>query len=387
MKYGSICSGIEAATVAFEPLGWEAQWFSEIEPFPCAVLNHHYPNIPNLGDVLNIEKKDEYNERTINLLIGGTPCQSFSIAGLRKGLSDARGNIALKFCEILRDKQPKWFIWENVPGVLSSNGGKDLAAIMAGFRECGYQFAYRIIDAQYHGVAQQRRRLFIVGHLGDWRPAAAVLFERESLFRNYEAGKESREESAPKSVGCPKSDSKKLAFKMQSFSEYSQSEKASTVKARDHKSFTDLIVAQDFMVINGNVVGRTEKSGANGIGITHNICPTLRTSDRHVLAHCFKVRGGSEGGGKGYLGKDKKVFTISTQQDQSIYHKNSIRRLTEIECERLQGFPDNWTKIPYRNKPADNCPSSPRYKAAGNSMAVPVIRWLGERIEEVEQML
>lgn len=152
MIYGSVCSGVEAATVAWNCLGWTPAWFCEFDKFPSAVLKYHYPDIPNLNDMTKIEERKEYHDRTIDLLVGGTPCQSFSIAGLRKGLDDARGNLALKFCEILRDKQPRWFVWENVPGVLSSNNGRDFAAILSGFRECGYGFAYRILDAKYFGV-------------------------------------------------------------------------------------------------------------------------------------------------------------------------------------------------------------------------------------------
>jgi len=183
--YGSVCSGVEAATVAWHSLGWKPAWFCEFDKFPSAVLSHHYPDVPNLNDMTKIEERKEYNDQTINLLVGGTPCQSFSVAGLRKGLDDDRGNLALKFCEILRDKQPRWFVWENVPGVLSSNEGRDFAAILSGFSECGYGFAYRVLDAQYFGVPQRRRRVFVVGCLGNWKAAAAVLFEQESLHGNY----------------------------------------------------------------------------------------------------------------------------------------------------------------------------------------------------------
>lgn len=203
MKYGSVCSGIEAPAVAWKPLGWEAAWFSEIEPFPCAVLHHHYGSgnpinkphpkkrydrrikqigpIPNLGDITQITEAQLDECGPIDLLVGGTPCQSFSVAGLRKGLADPRGNLALRFLQLARATRSAWVLWENVPGVLSSGKGRDFGTFLGALAELGYGWAYRILDAQYFGVPQRRRRVFVVGHLGDWRRAAAVLFERESL--------------------------------------------------------------------------------------------------------------------------------------------------------------------------------------------------------------
>ena len=196
MIYGSVCSGIEAATVAWKPLGWSPAFFSEIEPFPCHVLAHHYGSnlpgekpssngVPNYGDMTKFK---EWPDHAIDILVGGTPCQSFSVAGLRKGLDDPRGNLMLTYLAIARRYQPKWLVWENVPGVLSSNKGRDFAAFIQGLEECGYHAAWRVLDAQYvrvdgygRAVPQRRRRVFVVGYLGDWRRAAAVLFERESL--------------------------------------------------------------------------------------------------------------------------------------------------------------------------------------------------------------
>mgnify|MGYP003477148053 CR=1 FL=1 len=181
MKFGSVCSGIEAASVAWQPLGWQAQWFSEIEPFPCSLLKHHYPATPNLGDMTQFESWPTDDQHAIDLLCGGTPCQSFSVAGLRKGLDDPRGNLMLTFGAIAAKYRPRWLVWENVPGVLSSNGGRDFGAFLGMLGQLGYGFAYRVLDAQYFGVAQRRRRVFVVARLGDWRGPAAVLFERHSL--------------------------------------------------------------------------------------------------------------------------------------------------------------------------------------------------------------
>jgi DNA (cytosine-5)-methyltransferase 1 len=194
MIYGSVCSGIEAASVAWHPLGWEAAFVSEIDNFPRAVLAHHYPEVPLHGDFTTIKDGDY---RPINLLVGGTPCQSFSIAGLRGGLDDDRGNLALEYLRLADRLWPRWLVWENVPGVLSSNGGKDFGAILGGMVELGYGIAYRVLDAQYFGLAQRRKRLFVIGYLGDWRRAAAVLFEPEGLSGNPAPSREKGKRIAP----------------------------------------------------------------------------------------------------------------------------------------------------------------------------------------------
>ena len=205
MKYGSVCSGIEAATMAWHVMGWEPAFFSEIEPFPCSVLQHHYPNVPNLGDMT---KYEEWPDDAIDLLVGGTPCQSFSVAGLRKGLDDPRGNLMLTFGAIAQRYRPSWLVWENVPGVLSDDGGRGFASLLGllsgrrievphdGWRNAGvvpgyegaYGLAWRVLDAQFirvdgfgRAVPQRRRRVFVVGYSGDWRRAAAVLLEREGM--------------------------------------------------------------------------------------------------------------------------------------------------------------------------------------------------------------
>jgi len=178
VKYLSVCSGIEAATVAWHPLDWEPVAFSEIDPFPSAVIAHHYPTVPNRGDMTKFQ---EWPDATVDLLVGGTPCQSFSVAGLRAGLDDPRGSLLLTYLAIARRYRPRWVVWENVPGVLSADDGRAFGSLLGGLGELGYGFAYRVLDAQYFGLAQRRKRVFVVGHLGDWRRAAAVLFERESL--------------------------------------------------------------------------------------------------------------------------------------------------------------------------------------------------------------
>src|SRR5690606_9059588 len=207
MRYLSVCSGIEAATVAWQPLGWRPAAFSEIEAFPSAVLAHHYPDVPNLGDMTNFQ---DWPDAAIDLLVGGTPCQSFSVAGLRKGMADPRGNLALTYLAIADRYRPEWLVWENVPGVLSSNGGRDFGAFLGGLVELGYGCGYRVLEAEYvrvdgYGSAdpQRRRRVFVVGNSRDWLRAAAVLFERESLRCNTAPRREAGQGPAPTISACP----------------------------------------------------------------------------------------------------------------------------------------------------------------------------------------
>jgi DNA (cytosine-5)-methyltransferase 1 len=343
MRYLSVCSGIEAATVAWHDLGWEAAAYSEIEKFPSEVLKYHYPSVPNMGDMT---KYKEWEIGTIGLLVGGTPCQSFSVAGLRKGLEDPRGNLALTYVGILDKFRPKWFIWENVPGVLSSGKGRDFGAFLGAVAQLGYGFSYRVLDAQHFGVAQRRRRVFVVGHLGDWRHTAKVLFEYESLCRDTKESRKPRKEIA----------------------------KCLTTSIRNDFASETLLEVPAFW--NGSQIAETLTCTSN-----NQRMPDKNKMQMIVEAHAFKMRGGCDGGGKGYLGKDEQAFTLSCNQDQQIYHQMSVRRLTEVECERLQGFPDNYTNI------KENCPSGARYKALGNSMAVPVMKWIGKRIQMVEDGL
>jgi DNA (cytosine-5)-methyltransferase 1 len=197
MRYLSVCSGIEAATVAWHPLGWIPLAFSEIAPFPCAVLAHHYPTVPNWGDM---NEYKQWPDAAVDVLVGGTPCQSFSVAGQRGGLADPRGDLALTYLEMARRYRPRRMVWENVPGVLSSNGGRDFDAFLGRLEEYGYGFAWRVLDAQYFGVPQRRRRLFVVGHPGDGRLAAAVLFERNCL-RGHSAPRRTSQKGIAPTLG------------------------------------------------------------------------------------------------------------------------------------------------------------------------------------------
>jgi DNA (cytosine-5)-methyltransferase 1 len=401
VNYLSVCSGIEAATVAWHDLGFNPVGFSEIEKFPSQLLKHHYPNVTNYGDMTKF-KEWNINE-SVNLLVGGTPCQSFSIAGLRKGLNDPRGNLMLTYLSMAEHFKAKWILWENVTGVLSSNRGADFTALLQGLAELGYGFAYRVLDAQHFGVPQRRRRVFVVGCLGDWRSAAKVLFESESLCRDITPSREKGKDVAncltksPSSyAGFNPARSERNAVICADLAPTITSSGAGWSRTGNAATEPDTYVAFKFygdsnvpIALAENTIGRQPLNGGNGNGFTEGgPMYTLNATGVHGIAcdkynanvptaHAFKVRGGCEGGGKGYLGNDNTAFTLSTTQDQQLFSNMRVRRLTPIECERLQGFPDNYTNTPTSS-------DTVRYKALGNSMAVPVMRWIGNRIKEVE---
>lgn len=363
MRYLSVCSGIEAATVAWHPLGWQPVGFSEIEAFPSAVLAHHYPDVRNYGDMT---KYKEWDLESIDLLVGGTPCQSFSVAGLRRGLEDPRGNLALTYVGILDRLRPQWCVWENVPGVLSSSGGRDFGSFLGALAELGYGFAYRTLDAQYFGVAQRRRRVFVVGYLGDWRPAAEVLFERESVRGNPAPSREARQEIAGATKtgarpGCeqPYGVANCLTQRMYKGINTTLDEGQTPVLAP--------IALQD-------ASSREKKQGGKGWRDDGTMY-TLDTTGLQGVAQPTVIHGT----------QDPCVSDVAFAQGRNSGGENvliqsmAVRRLTPVECERLQGFPDNYTNIPWRK--AIDSPDGPRYKALGNSMAVPVMKWIGERLE------
>ena len=416
MRYGSVCSGVEAATVAWEGLGFKPQWFSEIEQFPSAVLNHHYPNIPNMGDMT---KHKEWNNGAIELLVGGTPCQSFSVAGLRKGLDDPRGNLMLTYLAIAEQYRAKWLVWENVPGVLSSNGGKDFGAFLGALGQLGYGFAYRVLDAQYFGVPQRRKRVFVVGCLGDWRSAAAVLFESHSLQGHSAPSRKAREKVAPAvTTGAPFSRTGNervecdaiipIAFGGQMSNVQTDAELSQTLQAKNPQAVMTGQWPKDIAcTLNaafGSKMGLEDQHINGGASLfvpcaydmksAHNPQPT----DTFALTtrNCSAIRGDSplvaKATGESTLSDVTMSITASygtggaDLATKPMVCENAVRRLTPVECERLQGFPDNYTKIPYRKKDVNNCPDGPRYKAMGNSMAVPVMKWIGQRIQMVDQM-
>lgn len=422
MKYLSVCAGIEAASVAWHHMGWEPVAFSEIEKFPSAVLAHHYPNVPNWGDMTRFQEwpdacgcvsnrqhellwktnrafnglgREECsaihfeqgasscggnrssnkghicevcNGTIVDVLVGGTPCQSFSVAGLRKGLDDPRGNLMLTFGSIAQRYRPEWLVWENVPGVLSSNGGRDFGSFLGMLAELGYGFAFRVLDAQFHGVAQRRRRLFLVGHLGDWHRAAAVLFERHSLSGHPAPSRQARKGTAGSvapgatASGWPAEVSPTLNAH---FGSKQGLEDQHIAGGGDCLSPTVAmcLITKTRLDSETETLIPTIGGGFDAVAIGLDEEQNARVDGFGTL----KAR--MEGGGF-----EGTVMTTAMQ----------VRRLTPVECERLQGFPDGYTNIPWRNKPES--PDGPRYKALGNSMAVPVMRWIGERINKVSKL-
>lgn len=414
MRYVSTFSGIEAATAAWEPLGWEPLAFCEIDAFPSAVLAERYPDVPNLGDIREIDWKKFRGKA--DLVVGGSPCQSFSVAGKREGLKGESG-LMLEFVRAIREVRPRWLLWENVSGALSSEHGEAFRCLLSALDELGYGLAWRILDAQFFGVAQRRRRLFVVGRLGAC-PPVEVLLEPDGMRGNPSSSREKRQELA----------------------------RAAGLGAAGEGLFGT----------GGNVIGRADGNGGHQLGVVdpgENGMFSLTATDRHAVAFAANQRGevrlqGGDGDVFGAVptawsgkqaqgvavsyafsaGQSAKAGSIGLQPEQSptlragesgtnmvptvvcLADDNAksaadvdmcgsvkvggapstagtrweVRRLTPRECERLQGFPDDWTRIPWRGKPAEECPDAPRYKAIGNSMAVPVMRWIGERIEEAD---
>lgn len=386
LKFFSVCSGIEAASCAWKPLGWESIGFSEIEPFPCAVLAHRFPTVKNYGDM--IKHKEWKDVGQFDVLVGGTPCQSFSVAGLRQGLNDPRGNLMLTFGAIADHFRPTWIVWENVPGVLSSNGGRDFSSFLGMLGELGYGVAYRVLDAQYFGVAQRRRRVFVVGYLGDWRRAAQILFESESLSGNPPPSRKAREgiagtisarTSGGGGLGTDFELGGGLQVQAQCFERNTPDGHARLVGdiaptlnhlpggKREPCIFTPVVMA----------------TGQGNAEITEGHAPTLNCNhEAPILALAGNIIGRKpENGGNGCGYQEDLSYTLTKTDEHGVMQGSSVRRLTPIECERLQGFPENWTRIPWRGASAENCPDGPRYKACGNSMAVPVMKWIGGRIE------
>ena len=530
--------------MAWHSLGWTPVAFSEIEPFPSAVLAHHYPNVPNWGDMTKFK---EWPDADVDVLVGGTPCQSFSVAGLRKGMADPRGNLALTFLAIADRYRPEWLVWENVPGVLSSNGGRDFGSILGGMVELGYGVCYRVLDAQYFGVAQRRRRVFVVGCLGDWRRAAAVLLEPESLRGDSAPRREAGERPAPsiaartRGGGGPGTDTEldgglipqtvgaltdgahngggstartptpaassllpevawclqerdakgadsdtkpghlipvigggfdvahslradgfdasedgtgrgtplvPVAFaqnqrdevravagalaaepgmKQQTYIAIQNatrckdqnglgvsapgepmytldgaSQHAIAFSAKEHGADAGEIAptlrsmnhagshanggGQVAIAIQGAATRENPASGPGGVGVRADDTAYTIEARSEVQAVAFESRFVRNGRGAGAGPSGEVVQTLkadhgrgSIDQQPHVLTAMQVRRLTPRECERLQGFPDDYTLIPHRGKPAAD---GPRYKALGNSMAVPVMRWIGERIDE-----
>ena len=502
MRYISLFSGIEAASVAWHPLGWTPLAFSEIAAFPSAVLAHHYPDVPNFGDVTKFKEWPDLG--TVDLLVGGSPCQSFSVAGLRAGMADPRGNLILSYLAVIDRYRPKWVVYENVPGLLSSNNGRDFGSLLGGLAELGYGFAYRVLDAQFcrasgleRAVPQRRRRVFVVGYLGDWRRAAAVLFDAASLRgdpapsrtagkgfaadvvssltasgRGVERTGETRGQDPVVAVngglvtaevagtlspgahhggfnGQDAHEGKLIAYGGNNTSGpinvatavnahggpagridfESETFVAHALRAEGFDQYGNMTGPLDTdghtMAVAFDMRGREGGAQFEGPHDTANIRAASGGSSRSYVAHAIQAGalrenpnsgpdgvGVSEGiaytiearaevqavawsimpqnSGKDYKARAVEVAqpimaagpTGGNQGGDYIQEAWAVRRLTPTECARLQGFPDDYlSQVTYRGKPPAD---GPMYKALGNSMAVNVMRVIGERIAMVE---
>jgi DNA (cytosine-5)-methyltransferase 1 len=385
MNYLSVCSGIEAATVAWHHMGWKPVGFSEIEKFPSQILAHHYPQVTNFGDMTKY--KEWKLDDSIGLLVGGTPCQSFSVAGLRKGLDDPRGNLALTYVGILDKFRPKWCVWENVPGVLSSGRGRDFGAFLGALGELGYGWCYRVLDAQNFGVAQRRRRVFVVGCIGGWESAAKVLFESESLSGNIKPSRKTKQEIArgfvPSVANCLQTTSNDYSradgFNMIAYENHGTDSRikevtiSPTVTARWGTGGNNVPLTQ--AIVSSEISGTLRANP--GSGWRSNGTPVEAVVMQNVVWDTTNITSPQNGSNPR---PNDPCHTLAKGQHPPLLTGIAVRRLTEVECERLQGFPDNYTNI------KKNCPSGVRYKALGNSMAVPVMRWIGERINNYERL-
>lgn len=462
MNFGSVCSGIEAASVAWHPLGFRTSWLAEIEAFPAAVLAHHYPEVPNLGDMTKIATEVLTGAVDApDVLVGGTPCQAFSVAGMRAGLQDARGKLTIEFVRladaidhvrVARGKQPSITVWENVPGVLSDRGnafgcflgalaGEDCELQPSGKRwtdaGCVYgpkrAIAWRVLDAQYFGLAQRRRRVFVVASAREGFDPASVLFEREGVRRDTPPRRGEGQDSAgtlasrTSGGGFPGTDEACSGYLQPVTGTLNANGKAAG-------SATQQDVESGMLVVHGTQDPDVRLDQAHTLGRNNGmenallafsckdhgadagqISPTLRAMGHggsHAnaggqvavcvtgdIAHTLKAEGfdaSEDGTGRGqpiiasFHENQRAELTLNDtagtvkcaggkpgQGYPAAMVGSAVRRLTPTECERLQGFPDGYTLVPYRNKEAAD---GPRYKALGNSMAVPVMRWIGERI-------
>jgi DNA (cytosine-5)-methyltransferase 1 len=447
---------MEAASVAWHPLGFKPVAFSEIEPFPCAILSARFPNTPNYGSLTEYTSWP-IEQGAADLLVGGTPCQSFSVAGLRKGLADPRGNLALTFLGLADKLKPRWIVWENVPGVLSSGGGRDFGSFLGALVELGYGFAYRVLDAQHFGVPQRRRRVFVVACLGDWRAPAEVLSLREGLRGYLETGNKKRKGPAAdagasaqasrincqpdgisgavtskwsKGSGGPAGDehynmitqpvshweggdvhptlnqAHNIGSPGYSNQELFSQKGAGLVPTPFRKSKRAQTTTDDESWVPADASNTLNNFDLGDTRTTHavvqhqmpgSVAPTIgasgppysRTGNERVEAEALAVTF-QPGNLRREAGADPSFTTTTTlkasagDQTPHVATPMAVRRLTPVECERLQGFPDNWSRIPWKGKPEEECPDGPRYKACGNSMAVPVMRWIGERIAAYE---
>ncbi|WP_430304134.1 DNA (cytosine-5-)-methyltransferase [Pseudomonas mosselii] len=463
ITYGSVCSGIEAATVAWHPLGWRAAWYAEIEPFPCAVLAHHYPDTPNHGDMTRLAAMVLSGKiQAPEVLVGGTPCQAFSVAGMREGLADPRGALTIKYVELLdaidhvrtmHGEPEAVCVWENVPGVLSDKGnafGCFLGALVGESEElqppggkwkdagCVYgptrTAAWRVLDAQYFGLAQRRRRVFVVASARAGFDPLEVLFEREGVRRDTPPRRGEGQGPAgtitASTGGVDENDARDGRLTV--FGGNNTAGPIDVAPARNacasasgRMDFeSEAFVVSGTLQANGKAAGSaTQQDAESGMLVVHGTQDPCVADDQAfalgrnsgqenaLLAFSCKDHGADAGdlaptlramghgashpnaGGQvavcitGEITHTLKAEGFDASEDGTgrgqpmVQGGAGVRRLTPRECEWLQGFPGDHTRIPYRGKPADECPDGPRYKAIGNSKAVFVVRWIGQRIQ------
>lgn len=486
MRYLSVCSGIEAASVAWHDMGWTPVGFSEIEPFPCEVLKQRFPNVKNYGDLTNYEQWD-IEPGTVDVLVGGPPCQAFSVAGLREGMADPRGNLSLIYFGLVKRIKPKWIVYENVPGLLSARSGSDFSSLISALAECGYGFAWRMLDAQHFALAQRRQRVFLVGcRTGDWRHPAAVLFDGPSSFGHFKKGEEAGQEVASSSGAGAGSPSQQVPFGTRgnpdvahcletTCHDYSRADGFNMVldgrKGQSHWNGSDVHPTLNQSHSGNGSPGYSNQElfaqGGSGLVPALPIAFKVRCGGEYTGAKGGEVRS-NERGGTGMLHYEDKTFTVAATQDQFVATPNqvlyenhpndsrvtgphdvaptiaarfgtgggnvpfvqditavafqpgnlarragsdpstevfptlskdsgdqnphvatpmAVRRLLPSECEALQGFPKDWTRISWKGKPAEQCPDGPRYKAIGNSMATNCMKWIGRRIQLVDDII
>lgn len=424
MRFLSLFSGIEAFSVATHPLGWDCVAVAEIEPFPCKVLAHHYPNVPNLGDITRITREQIEALGHIDVVVFGAPCQDLSVAGKRKGMFNEDGTptrsglffAAIQICEWSR---ARFSLYENVPGMFSSSKGRDFAAVVGEMAGCEFDtpksrwqnsgvavgplglIEWITLDAQYirtrqfpRAVPQRRRRVFVVRDSGNWTSRPPLFLESEGLRGNPPPIRKTREDIATDatrgvagtvgaktglSIGAQDAMNGHLlpvsgAARMVAFGEYCEDGVASAMKQRDYKDATDLVYT-----IAGNIIGRSEGNGGNGFGYSESgEGYTLTKTDVHAVCYPIDTQNCSEGhnpGGKGFGKNGDPSFTIGRAHSHAICANFQIRRITPVECERLQGFPDNHTAVP-------GASDTTRYRALGNSMATNVMEYIATRIEQ-----
>ena len=393
MRYLDLFSGVGTASIAFDPLGWQCLAHSEIDKFASAILRHRFPDVPNLGDINGFQEWPDYG--SVDLVCGGSPCQAFSIAGLRAGLADPRGKLMLVYLAVVRRYMPRWIIWENVPGVLSLHRGQAFETLLRGLEELGYHAAWRVLDAQFtrvdgypRAVPQRRGRVFLVGYLGDWRYPAQVLLEPESLRWNPAPRRDqgqgySRDVAASlvgsgrgtERVGESRGQDDVIAVRTAAGLDPPIPSVANTLTARMSKGVNTTMDEGQTMV--PVAIGFDSKRNGHEIGVA----PTLRAmghANSHANAGGQLAVAQPLGAGDG-----KRGWHNDLDQGAFIPGEMMVRRLMPVECERLQGLPDDWTNVPWRGK--DHAPDGPRYKAIGNAWAVPVGRWVARRIQLVEE--